>query len=337
MTANVGFIPLDTIIDDYIEDRNLDQELVNYEQFKRWGVDAAHWVTFTQQLRYRLGLFITNEHGKIELPSEYRTVQQVAYRIPKSKKDCTSKEGIKQWIQKDYNSGLELEINVKCPKCYKQKGCKCDSRAIVFDVDQLWIHQNMEGTISDKALRYRFGRGQKHENQLENELSDKFRLMRHSIADFRDNVLENCHELRFRCGDYQYEIDHPYIATDLPKGAEVLVSYLAIDTDDDGNISVANTPDALDSITYHIDHKRFQSKYAQTLEQKYLQASREFKFERERSIELARSELNMPEGVELYTLLDQIFYSRMNNNSDTLVSAHSTVVELEDNYLKNCF
>lgn len=332
MAANVGFLPIDTIIDDYIEDRNLDQELINYEQLKRWAVDCAHWITFSQQLRTRIGLFITNEHGKVELPDEYRHIQQVAYRIPKSKKDCTTSEGIKQWIQKDYNSGLELEINVKCPKCYKEK-CNCDSRAIIFDVDQIWLHQNMEGTISDKAVRYRFGRGQKHQSELSDELRDQFKIMRHSIADFRNNVMDGCNEFNFRCGDYQYEIDHPYIATDLPKGAEVLVSYLAIDTDDDGNIQIPSVPDALDSIIFHLDHKRFQSMYAQTLEQKYLQAAREFKFERERSIELARSELQMPEFQELFTLMNQVFYTRINGDSRKLEESHYTVSEMEDRYL----
>lgn len=334
--AKVGFVSLDTVIDDYIEDNNLDQDLINYEQLKRWATDCTQWLCTSQQLRYRLGLFVTNEHGKVELPDDYRYIQQVAYRIRKNKKDCTTKEGMRQFIQEDFNTGLELEINVKCPKC-GVKSCECGDRAMIVDVDQLWIRQNMEGIISDKAKRYRYGRGQNHpSNSEEDTMRDQFRLMRHSISDFRNTELNNCLELNFRCGDYSYVIDYPYISTDLPKNSEVLVSYLAAETDSDGNVMVSEHSDSMDAIAFHLNHKRFLSKYSETLEQKFLQASELFEFKRERAIELSRADLAVPEGTEIYSVLGQVFYSRMSNETDKLIHGHCLHTNLEDTYLRDC-
>lgn len=328
--ANRSFIGLSTVVDEYIDDYKIDQDLVREESLKTKAADCTEWFTTTEQLNYSIGLFTTNHVGKIKFPDNLRAVQQVAYKIPKTKEDCTTSKQLVGWIQHDYASGMDIEVTVKCPKC-GTKPCNCKGQPVIIDVDDYWNRINMiENMTSKRAVKKeRFGTG-----HSAYRMEDEWRIIRHTIDDFVGNYLPKCHDFNFKgCNDYSYAIHGNYLATDLPPNTEVLISYLSVRTDEDGDILVPNIPDAVDAIKFHLAYKHFESKYFGSQEDRDLKSAQFFKFERERAIELARSELQTPEFLKLYSILDQVFYRRLNGATDKLETHHRLDVHDEDVWL----
>jgi hypothetical protein len=327
--SNIGFIELNTIIDEYIDDYKIDQDLVSEESLKTKAADCTEWFNTTQQLKYNLGLFTTNHVGRFKVPDDLRTIQQVAYKIPKSKDQCTTSGQLVGWIQHDYASGMDIEVTVKCGKCGK-KDCKCEGNPIIIDVDDYWNRINMIDNVSSKrAIKKKFGHS--HDGFRR---EDEWRLIRHTINDFQNNSLPSCHNLDFRgCDEFSYALHGNYLATDLPKNAEVLLSYLSVETDEDGDILVPNIPDAVDAVKFHLAYKHFESKYFGSQEDKDLKSSQVFELKRERAIELARNELQLPEYLELYSILDQVFYRQLNGATDKLTTHHRHDAHDEDLWL----
>lgn len=298
-----GFIPISEVINEWQEDLGIEQEVLNYESLKRKASDCSHWFHTTEQLSQKIKL-IPTELGKVDLGPAFKKLQQIAYRIKEPKQTCTTKKQVTQWVQHDYYNDLDVVISIKCDKCRKDE-CTCVTPAIDIDVDRMW--QLTEGwkdsAINKFARAGRFG----HNKSV---YSDKFILMEHANQDFHavQYHIPECHNLSIVDGSYKYAfIDPTMIQTDLPKGAEVLVSYLAAPVDKEGDVLIANHPDSIDAIKYHLSHWHFMRKYHQTLEQKYLNAATQFEARRERSISLARTALQMPEFQKLYSMFEDIY------------------------------
>lgn len=311
----VDHISIREIIDEFIQDTGLENEALNQEQLVRWAVDATEWLTYADNLKNKF-ILLNTQNGKVELPSDFCTLVQVAYRKMPNKKDkCTSIERVSQWVQHDYNSGLDIEINVRCNKC-GVKECKCGNGVVEVDIDPIWRLNNPFHDYFGKMGRLdSFGKG---EGGLDYS-SEKFHIMRYAGSDLHAVNLHipQCYNLNAQECDHRYSINQPYIQTDIREnGTEILLSYLGMPTDDLGDPMIPQTANTIDAIKFHLSYKYFMKKYHMTLETKFQSAYRNFELDRERAIELARSELKSLGYHELHAVLSSTFYGRHTSVGD---------------------
>ena len=129
MANQYEYTRIGDIIDEYIEDLGLNQEEVNYPAYVRWATDCMQWLHVPDQLSPKM-LLTHTEKGRVLLPEDFASLQQIAYRKIPPKEDCprTTKYQMVEWVQHDYESGLDVTVRVNCPKC--GSNCKCKHNPI---------------------------------------------------------------------------------------------------------------------------------------------------------------------------------------------------------------
>ena len=91
-------IPLDIVIDEAFSDVGMDSEERNMGLLKRWATDLWAEMYTPEQLIHKIVLLETNRLGKAELPSDFKKLDQVSYRIKSNKNDCTTRDQVKEWV-----------------------------------------------------------------------------------------------------------------------------------------------------------------------------------------------------------------------------------------------
>lgn len=282
------FLPITTIVADFIEDMGFEQKDLDDSLFTKWAIDATKLIHTDEQLCHQIALLDVKNY-KAELPDDTKIMCEVAYRIPpKEEEGCGPKsERVIQYLQKTADD-CELEINLKCPKCKKFECNGCGSGDVVVDVDRIWEMSNQHIHYSSKFMTVsHFGKGSSThtpEFQLAKYVDHNWGGIQH---------LPKCMNLQCDNCTVEYSIKYPNIEVSFEEG-ELLVSYLGQVLDEEGNIMVPDHPSVIEAITDHITFKYFRKEYNNSKDMADYRAYVDARNSRDASIARARSAIQIP-------------------------------------------
>jgi hypothetical protein len=323
---------LDIVIDEAFVDVGLEAEKTDLALLKRWATDIYRELSTPDQLIHKIVLLQVDRLGKVLLPDDYKLIDQISYRLVKSKEDCTKREQVVQWIQNMYD-GCQAEVNFKCDVCH-QESCSCAAPKIEVDVDYMWLKSNPWYTNPTTM-----GTPINSTDQLQNlsYLNNKFTLLAYkgnAYHRLRYHV-DNCENLNCIGCSYGYSIELPYILTDLPKDTEVLISYFGEKTDENGDITIPDEPNTLEAIKKGILHRHFGIKMMQSSDNAVISKYRYFyeKFQAESDVAIgrAKSKLDQPSAQEWRSFLSKVWTKRVRNRAATNQAVPN---DPYDNYLR---
>lgn len=326
--AKQHHISISNAVIDWVQDNDLQHEEIDHYLFVKWATDVIRMAQVPSQLSLVIGL-IEIENSRGELPANYDTTLQAAANVfPRTPCDCardpeaecckkgyvhpdrlpkTRRENIVQWVQGTLEKDCELEINLICPTCHKSS-CDCGTPAVEVEVDRIWEMAHPEIYYRHHTRIGRFGYGP----QPGSYYSPKFQLMDYATNDFHrlNHILTDCPNVNCKDCIHTFRIDLPYIEVDFEEG-EVLISYLAKKTDENGDLMIPDHPDLLEAIGNHLDYKWYNRKWKRRGDQNARVIAREALQDRERNLGLARESLDMPEWVEFRAWMDKNWFQRM--------------------------
>lgn len=310
-------VNIEVVIDEAFTDLQIESEDRNIPMLKRWATDIYNECYTPEQLIHKITLLETNNLGKVLLPSDFRKLDQVSYRIKKDKKDCTGRAVVEKWVQESYDScGIKAEV--RCDRCQKTS-CDCRDFAIEANVDfsllsnePRYLSPTNLGVVkdSDQALGKSY-------------LSDKFTLMGYKGNSYHrlQYHIDSCENLSCRDCKYSYAMEDGYLLTDSPAGTEILISYFGQPTDENGDIYLLDQPDLLEAVKKGILSKYFAIKMLHSREDgafgKYKYFHESNKGESEQAIGRAISKLGTPDPNEWRAFLSDVWVKRIRDTRRT--------------------
>jgi len=301
-----NYIPVDPILDDWIEDKELMQENISKSKLKRWAFDIVKdFTTVDMQKDYIALLPIKNT--KADLPKNAKQIISVAYRIFEDRKDCTTVKQISEYTQKGFD-GCDLEIKVKCGKCASDK-CTCNSPIVEVAIDRIQLMQNPWYYNASK-FGMPFDTDQLYHNGRK-DTKGKFKLMAYAINPFHNvNMhIPDCVNLTCTNCDHKY-ITNPdtfTIETDITdENAELLVAFKGTMAATNGDFLIPDNTNAIEAIEYQLTYKYFSNKFTHTSNQAHRAAYSEAMQKRDLAVIRLQNELGIRDPNELRAELSQI-------------------------------
>lgn len=317
-------VPLEIIIDEAFTDLQLDSEERNLPLLKRWATDIYNECYTPEQLIHKISLGETDSLGKMKLPTDFKVLDQVSYRIKQDRHDCTSKIRIKEWVQKTYDD-CEIKVEINCDVCHKAD-CTCNGKQVEVDVDHIFLKQNPWYTNPTKM-----GVPRNSTEDLNNRsyLTDKFTLMGYKGNSYHrlKYHVDNCENLSCIGCKYSYSIEDGYLLTDTPPNTEILFSYFGQPVDENGDVYLLDQPDLLEAIKKGILEKHFAIKMLHSQDStgfsKYRYFHESLKGESQLAMNRAISKLGSPDPHEWRAFLSDVWVKRIRNDSRTNTVIHS--------------
>ena len=317
-------VPLDIVIDEAFSDVGMDAEERNMSLLKRWATDLWAEMYTPEQLIHKIVLLETNRLGKVDLPADFKKLDQVSYRIKAHKHDCTTRDQVKEWVQKTYDD-CEIKIEMKCDVCHKQD-CTCDAPRIEVDVDYLWLKSNPYYTNPSRMGVHRTSQEDLMMNR--SSYTDKFTLM-----GYKGNSYHRLKYFEVGCDmdcigcKYSFSLEDGMLLTDAPPETEILISYFGQQTDENGDVYILDEVNTLEAVKKGILSKHFLVKMIQVSDaaamNKFKYFHETFKMESEVAIGRAKSVLDTPNTQEFRAFLSDVWVKRLRNTSRTNTVIHS--------------
>ncbi len=313
--GNFNYIPLEPIIEDWIEDNKLSQEQVSKTKLKRWATDVAKDFLTVDASKHKLAVLSIN-NTKAELPADFHTMISVAYRIFEDKKDCTTITRVSEYTQRQYGQECDLEIRVKCNKCNKTS-CDCNRGVVEVDVNRIWEMENPWYYNTS-----RFGVPIDSTELYDRKKENGFRLMAYTTNPYHNAQyhVPSCVNLHCHNCEYHYSIDLPFIETDIMtknENAELLISYLGKRTDHKGDPLIPDITSAIEAIEYHLSYRWYRGEFVGTGSPIAQRIYNESEQKRDRAIGRAKTELAIPDKDEFIAYASEILGNRPRVNGPT--------------------
>lgn len=289
------FVKIDAAISDWKDDHEYEAD-IDEGLLKKWAQDCVSRISTDEQTVHSIAILQVNNY-RAYLPEGFKMLCQVAYKVEPEKK-C-EREQIVQWTQKIWGEECELEINLKCPECHKQK-CDCSSPVVTLDVDEMWAQAHPEHYVAYMNHFHSFGRTKDYNHS---SFSNDFALMKPRVGNF-SNIpyhINNCPNFYTEC-EYTYELQPPHITVNFKKG-ELLLSYFATPLDEDGYPFIPDTAAAFSAIRWWIQERMMYRRYLKELDRGARQAWQDALQLKELWVGRARNELQIPDA--------DIWYNKM--------------------------
>lgn len=321
-------VSIEAVIQDYYDDSGLTSNDVSDDLLTRWITDAVAMVTVAEELEYNIcPLYL--ENYKATLPDNFRKVQQILFRKKKEKKVSGWGETVTKWTQKTFDPNFDVEIHIVCKKC-GSNDCTCSTPIYEVDIDRTWEIANPQYYKRGWNRMGIIGRGKGNSGlTMENE----WMLLRPKMGDdfLNKYLLDDCPNLYIEKWYNHFSIDGNSLTIDHPEG-EVILFYMGVKMDDNGDIMIPNHPDLFDAITHHLDYKYFarEARKSVTSRKKNSQLfktySREAKIEREQAFGKYRASVTSPDFKGWSDWVERIWLQRIpNRNWDNNMKKTSNV------------
>ena len=256
-----SYVPIQTAIGSFINDFGIKETEIDEELLTIWAEDAIAEISTDEQLCLKIGIVDVVDY-KAELPKDFKIACEIAYRKAKPEGCPTRREELVKFTQKA-GKDCELDIHIRCPKCHKEdcKGCGKNSQQPVYvEVDRIWELANSYYKHSTQFMTndgvQTFGRG-----QYPSMYDNSFKLMSPTDSSWFQisKHIPNCANICCPLTEHTYMIHNESIEVDFKKG-EILISYLAKYTDDNGNLMIPDHRNAIEAVTAYMGMKYFRRK-----------------------------------------------------------------------------
>ena len=222
--------------------------------------------------------------------------------------------------------GCVAEISFSCPTC-KKESCDCGESSWVVNIDQ--ISRSNFPTVEEFNSRLATAHTTNSMfNPNSSQYSDEFILIQPTLSysDMAAIHLPECIN-RTCSSEHTYYIQGDMIETSFKEGL-ILVSYLAFDTDDLGDIKVPDIPDAIEAVKEYLIYKYFRTKFLKTSQQadrlKYSEAYQLYNMK----FNEARSILGMPSFSELARKMRASRYNKLQKAYGNYLNGRKPVANL---------
>lgn len=220
----------------------------------RYANNAAEILIGSESVVYRVAIldvdeFVAKLPSDIYIPTLAACVSNEAKYVNRGEIVSLTKNAI--------GSDCEIEINLKCPSCHKEK-CGCSTSILEIDIDQLWLdtHPYIKN-VSEKHM-IGWSAATTEGFPIINTPAD-FQVMSPRVS---TDILWNteyflgiCNALGANHGcQYSYQIEDDKFITDLKKG-QVMLGYLAYKKDDQGYLMIPDTVEAVEAVVEFITMK----------------------------------------------------------------------------------
>jgi hypothetical protein len=304
----MGFIKLKNLIDEWVEDKPLNNDELSYTQLYRWALDAAKDMSVVDTKKHKIVLLQLN-NTKSELPSDFYSVISVAYRVKKDKKKEIYTEQVVEYTKKLHN-GCSIKTRVECNRCNKLE-CGCDTKKeiIEVDVDKIW---ELSNPWYYNASKFAMPGDSNMLQAIGGSGGAYFKLMKYSTNDFfnLNNHIPNC--LNIGCvSEYEYVIRDGYIETNINHPSEVLLAYYGNVVDEDGDLLVLDDVDASEFIMYSLDFRFYKMKAEKNIDNNtfsnYYRLQKDSDYNRNIAIGRFKSNVAIPSREKLKAELSKTF------------------------------
>ena len=248
------YLNVSSIIEDIKSFR--DYEDLTVPQIKKYASEFVRKVETCEQFEHKVALLNVVDNTA-SLPDDHAMLLQVAYRDGKPPKPRRRIE-LTEWIANAYDgSGCSYKITKECPNCHETE-CSCNGQYVTIDVDDLWRQQHPEYQYMHMDWLYRWG-GMNKDNIPTSSYNPEFRLIRYrqhnySNADYHIGGCMNLDKKLMSHCEIEYSIHNGIIKLNREDG-ELLIAYMAHETDEEGYRLIPDIPEMIEGIQWYIEEK----------------------------------------------------------------------------------
>ena len=285
------------IINDYLDATGHEGEFDETYALKCIS-DGADRIITDQQLSHMVAVLDVRDY-KAKLPDHFKYVIQAASR--EEPKPCKLREEISQFTKNIPGTECELEINLVCPRCHKES-CECeDINVVEVKADDIWKSAHPEYMAA--YMKSFYSHGGNTGRGYRSIYNSEFMLMKSSSGSFWNAPyhINGCLNNRIECG-HEYSIRPPVMVVNFKKG-QVLLGYMARQTDENGYLMIPNIPQAIQAIVWYVRERMAFRQYSQTQSQKDERFWLNMTQMREKHIARAKSELRIPSQDEFWDFI----------------------------------
>lgn len=315
--ASIGYVNISNAIQDWIEDSGvIDYQELNETLLVKWATDAVNMVSFPEAKLHKIAI-LPVENYKARIPDDFTLLQAASgwdWTKEKTKCERTRELQITQWLQ---NAGKDchLEINLVCDRC-GEAPCGCGSPVVEVDINRIREQTLPHIYYNNYMYRNLVGYGS---SIAKNKISEKFQLMKYATNDYFqvEKFLGDCPNVYCKDCPLVFRVEMPWINVNFERG-EILFSYLARPTDENGDIMIPDHVDMHQAIGYHIDYKYFKreakrNRYNPKKSGVDFSLAQEAKSMREDALGKFRTAVTIPDIHDFKSWLEQSWLSRIPN------------------------
>ncbi len=301
----VNFVPITTAIDEYLDLTDYRGRLEKSTILK-WANDVALKLQFEDNLIHKVALLDVRGHI-VRLPDDLAKITQVALRPEVTRK--ARRYEIVEWTQKALDgSGCEFTITMDCPRC-KQADCSCASPEVIIDVDRMWEMNHPELKYGYMSHFVRTG-GWVNDGLPRSTYHPEFVILRAAQHNFfnADFYIKGCLNLDQKLmADVPYEFSHepPILRLNVKEG-QILLSYFARRTSEDGYLLLPNHPYAFEAVSWYIEERMLYREFRTGKDPSNLRASQYAMQQKETAMARAREALITPDFQSWWAFMENV-------------------------------
>ena len=298
--STYNYISIKNAVLDFYQDGGIGHEELDEPTLLKWANDAVSMFRTDRELTQRL-VILQVHNGRAKLPMDFKMLGAVAGRVKATPKKST-REQIVQWVQNTYDPDCKLEINLVCNRCHKTT-CECDTPFVEVRIDDVWRQAHPEAFYKgfDKIGRFGYGPGKNGYPKTDN----MFHLMNYTTNPFfgLENVLDCCPNVCCDSSD-DFTIKLPYIETEWKRDGEIILSYLGLTMDDEGNMMIPQDSDANEVVLQHLFYKYYGMKGRSKKDQFYTNEAEKARRIRDEHLGYFKAR-NIMSGAEFKSMLNE--------------------------------
>lgn len=323
------FVSIATVLPDFYEDNGIIQKDVDESLLLKWAEDKISDITTDRQLSHKLAWLSIYNYKVDDFPKDLVTINEVAYRASAPKDSCGIRGyEITQYAQQTHEEGCTLELNVVCPSCHKT-GCNCRTEGIVVDINTAFEIAHPEMYYSKYAKVSRFGYG----NSV---YGADWKLLCPSDNDWFgiNKHLPDCANLTCTECPGTYRLNPPVMETSFEEG-EILISYMGMERDSNGDIMIPKHRDVFDAILHHLTYKWYRREYIKKREA----SDRVIYLEAQQMAEIATTKaitrIGTPSFAEFSKFWSKNKWSKIDNAYTKLMAGKAPIAKLPSRNIYN--
>jgi hypothetical protein len=224
------------------------------ELLYRYANNGAEILIGSESVVYRVAL-LDVDNFTASLPKDIHTPTLAA---------CVSNET--KYVNRGYITSLtknaigsdcEIEINLNCPSCHKEK-CNCSTPVMEIDIDQFWLdtHPHIKNVSDPHMIGWAAATTEGFPTFT---TPPEFQIMKPRVS---TDILWNTEYFLGICNtlgensvcEYSYQLEDDKFITDLKKG-QVMLGYLAYKRDDQGYLMIPDTVETVEALVAFITSK----------------------------------------------------------------------------------
>lgn len=307
------------LVDNYIEDYAANQSNFDEGIFYKWAADITNKVVGANLEQWVERIVVLQvENYSAQIPADFKKLIQLSYLDQSDVYE--TRWQVTQAVYDNIVDDCDLEINLKCPDCYKgQKvstGCgECDYSYVEVDVDTIWRDAHPE--LIYGHMKHYIGTGSTVADINRSTYHNSFQLMKPTTSPYFNLQyhIPTCRNLNVDvAAEYRFE-SASKLVVNFEKGM-LLFSYFGTPMDSHGDALVPDIPEMYELVSFYIDEKSAWIEYTRTRSPESYKLYQVAQHERMRTMRLTNNQLSKIDIHEFWAKMEKYYRSRLGRKWD---------------------